>query len=341
MTTIDVETVRWRLPRRLTNARSTHVEREAVRCVVEDGAGRVVAEAAPLEGFGQDDLAAARSALERLVAGDLHAMECSESLLDRLRAAAQWCPDSASARFALECVLLRRAADSVVDGVRVCAAELGFEAVSTIDAAGWASDLEDARRLRDEGFRTIKYKLGVETASADQETLRTLGALDCAVRADANGSAVDDATWRVLSEVGAEFVEEPGPEAALQDWRRSKVPVALDESLADAGAAEVAACVRRGVQVVVLKPMVLGLLGSLERAKTVRAAGARVVVSHLLDGDLAWSAHAGLALALGGSLALGAQRGALAHGLGRRPTLDAAFARSVEHRASATTGGPA
>jgi hypothetical protein len=65
----------------------------------------------------------------------------------------------------------------------------------------------------------------------------------------------------------------------------------------------------------VVKPMALGLLDSLDVALQARRMGMAVVVSHLLDGPVAWAASSSLALALGA--------GGPAHGLAPHAGLSA------------------
>ena len=117
----------------------------------------------------------------------------------------------------------------------------------------------------DDGYRTVKCKVGVRSLSADRDRIqaaRDAGGEDLRLRVDANAawtraearSALD---W--LADASVEYLEQPiEPEdlAGHRTLRNETVPIALDETLGDRSIEDVldaAAC-----DVVVLKPMVLG-----------------------------------------------------------------------------------
>ncbi|HEV8247374.1 MAG TPA: O-succinylbenzoate synthase, partial [Polyangiaceae bacterium] len=79
----------------------------------------------------------------------------------------------------------------------------------------------------------------------------------------------------------------------------------------------------QGVRVLVLKPMLLGLLGSLRLAEQARAQALDVVVSHSFDGARAMATARTLALVLGTR--------PFADGLGPHPALAAWSAKLAPH----------
>ena len=90
--------------------------------------------------------------------------------------------------------------------------------------------------------------------------------------------------------------------AALGSLTHPPVPIALDESLAPAGAWErIEPALRTSNAVaVVLKPMLLGgIARTLDLAARARVAGLDVTVSHLFDGPVALAAASHLAIAVG------------------------------------------
>jgi L-alanine-DL-glutamate epimerase-like enolase superfamily enzyme len=109
---------------------------------------------------------------------------------------------------------------------------------------------DDARRLRDEGFRAIKLRIHNETLRDDiaqVAAVRRAVGDDMAIMADANQTDVHDAplpgphwtfhraldTARALAEYGVEWLEEPLPRHAYADLRRlhdaSPIPIAGGE----------------------------------------------------------------------------------------------------------------
>lgn len=102
-----------------------------------------------------------------------------------------------------------------------------------------------------------------------------------------------------LSELRPEFLEEPIAPERLPGGAPVAIPLALDESLQGMTAAELESIVvgNAAYRVVVLKPTVLGgLLRCMQWAKHARRLGLGAVVSHTLEGPVAWSACAALAL---------------------------------------------
>ena len=141
-----------------------------------------------------------------------------------------------------------------------------------------------------------------------------------ALRLDANGAWPDAAhalrALERLARFGIELVEQPVPApdvAALAAVRGARVvPIAADESAADAASLE-RVLAAGAADVVVVKPSALGGLRAAERAaQRARAAGCQVLVTSLLDGAVARAAALALAAAQPGPLrAAGLATGAL------------------------------
>ncbi|MBX3251332.1 MAG: hypothetical protein KF901_29410 [Myxococcales bacterium] len=187
--------------------------------------------------------------------------------------------------------------------------------------------LESARGAAREGFGTLKIKLGrqLDVELAVARTLRREHP-ELRLRFDANRSLTERQLPRVLdalAAVGAELLEEPVPLDVLARIEGAPaVPFALDESLSGReGPLVLARLLDRGVVgAAVIKPMALGLRRAIDLANIARRRGAGVIVSHLLDGPLAYGAASALALALGDRCAASAR---LAHGLGPHAVADA------------------
>ncbi len=209
-----------------------------------------------------------------------------------------------SARFALETsaldVLARRA------GVPL-ARLLEPRARPTTRVNALVSSVEDAQRALDEGYATIKLKVGMDDA-ADlhrvEAVARTVGR-DVTLRLDANGGWDLARAVAFLTRVGSlpvEHCEDPLPRPTDVDALRAQVrtPIAADAWLTDVMVAEDLVRNHR-VDVLVLKPAVLGgLIPALALAQRAVSSGLHCVVTSTLDGTVARLAAAHLACALPG-----------------------------------------
>ena len=189
-------------------------------------------------------------------------------------------------------------------------------------------DLEGAKRAVASGFRALKLKVGAgEHWSEDGLLIAELSAyLDdlkgaVTLRLDANQawSEVDAVGALVTAHAyGVEWLEEPLQRALTesQGWsawralqRRTGVTLAADESLQQAPLGEplsapliqrrLAQALDAGVEVITLKPMFVGgLLQCASLARTALNRGARVCLTHALEGALGRRGVAHLCAAL-------------------------------------------
>ena len=149
------------------------------------------------------------------------------------------------------------------------------------------------------GFRCVKVKVGTGDDRARVAAVRAAVGPDVAIRVDANGAwSVEEAAAALeeLAPLGLELCEEPvHGVAGLREVRAaSPVPVAMDETAAEEGAAGSGAtdlvCVkiaRHG-----------GLTGACEAAEQARARGSEVYVASSLDGPVGIAAGVHLAAGL-------------------------------------------
>jgi o-succinylbenzoate synthase len=165
---------------------------------------------------------------------------------------------------------------------------------ATIGDGSVAQTRAAAERAVEDGFRTLKVKVGARDVGSDLERLRAVrGACpDAQLRIDANG-AWDAQAARKAIRAGVvqrlTYVEQPLPAEDLSGHaalRGNGVGIALDESVVDRG---LDAVLEAGAaDVVVLKPMALGgparTLAAAERA---REAGVEPVVTTTIDGAIA------------------------------------------------------
>ncbi len=324
-----------RLSQAASNARARWTERTSLQVAFRGPEGAVGrGEACPLPGFSNDTVEQARAALGVIDWARLGAETDEARDLDQLlaRVEAHVAP-SPSARFAVEMALLdRRGVLAGRPASALLADALGVKVAPSVSLAAWLQG-DDAVVLVDaanaavaRGYGTLKLKLGREV-DMELEVMQTLRREHPAValRFDGNGAVPRRELSRVIeqaAEVGAEMIEEPRPWAELQhEWRETRVPLALDESLHGLAHDDLEDALGRGVVgALVVKPMVLGLRDSLRLARLALRHRVPCVVSHLLDGPRAHAAYTALALAIGG---------VVAHGLGRHPGLEAWEAAGV------------
>ncbi len=141
-----------------------------------------------------------------------------------------------------------------------------------------------------EGFRTFKWKIGVESPEKERGIYRDLRAAvpaEARFRLDANGALDVSGTRKwldLLDETGAEFLEQPLPPEGFEEMRKLQettlTPIALDESVAHARDFEEAHRLGwRGLYVI--KPAIFGAMR--EGEALLPAVRPRVVVSSVFE----------------------------------------------------------
>jgi O-succinylbenzoate synthase len=167
-----------------------------------------------------------------------------------------------------------------------------------------AEVLEDARRMRDAGYRSVKLKVGTRTVAEDVALVRALGdelGEGISLRLDANrawGYAEAAKFAGGTAGVRFEYVEEPlADPARLPDLvRECGVPVALDESLVGMELDGLEAF----VVAFVLKPTLLGGISrTLRMAERAYRLGVTPVVSSAYESGVGTAALVALAAGVG------------------------------------------
>ncbi len=322
---------------------------------VRDAEGREgIGEAAPIDGFGMESFAEARSALVRWARHlvDLPLLPAG-GMAGPLRTALPGAARTPAACHGLESALADLAAQAagmplshwllraIGAGGSVSHTPASLAVNATLGALPPGEAARVAAAFIAEGFRTIKVKVG--DGAQDAARIRAVhhamrrAAPDALLRADANG-AWDEATaraWLVAHEyLELEYLEQPVPagspagdaaaggtgERAMGIAALSRlvatgtVPIAADESVLSEDDAR-AVLAARAAQVLVLKPMALGgPLAALLVAKLALAAGARIVITTSLEGAAGRMAALHVAAAAE-ALAAGAGTALPAHGL--------------------------
>ncbi len=162
--------------------------------------------------------------------------------------------------------------------------------INALVSIGWRERPECLAAIRAAGYRTVKVKVGKYTpkeAVRCVQQLRDMLDREITLRVDANRAwTLHEALAfaEAVADLEIDYVEEPlrDPEKLQEFMRRSPVPVALDETLAEQP--ERPLSYWEGVAAVVLKPaLVGGLLHAWRRAEEARAMGVTVVWSAAFD----------------------------------------------------------
>ena len=166
--------------------------------------------------------------------------------------------------------------------------------------------LEEVRRMRDAGYRSIKLKVGERAVAEDIALVRALGEEigdGLSLRLDANRA------WdyreaagfvRGVSGTRFEYVEEPLTDTARlpELVREFGVPVALDESLVGIGLEELEE--HRYARAFVIKPMMIGGISrTLRVAERALGLGVTPVVSSAYESGVGTAALVALAAGIG------------------------------------------
>jgi L-alanine-DL-glutamate epimerase-like enolase superfamily enzyme len=189
-----------------------------------------------------------------------------------------------------------------------------------VNALVTASDtkgaVEAARLAVEEGYGTVKLKVGVAGSAAEEvERIRAVrGSLarKCRLRLDANGAWDETTTVTVLSAIHSldiEYVEQPVAPGNLETMARIRrqgiARIAADEDVLDPETAR-RALEAGAADVLVLKPIALGAVqATLQVAEEARAAGLEVVVTTSIDTGVGTALALQLAAALQSPFATG------------------------------------
>jgi o-succinylbenzoate synthase len=267
-------------------------------------------ESAPLPGFSRESLDEATVQLRRL-AGSMMNREATDDWvasegdfsreLDRLSPAP-------SVRFGLELAVWNLYAASSGKTLPGLITSHPRTAVPVNGLLSGSSDevLEEARRMRETGYRSIKLKVGVRTVAEEVETVRVLGEEmgdGVSLRLDANRAwGYREAAGFVRGAEGTsfEYVEEPlaDPARLPELVREYGTPVALDESLVAMEPEDLEA--HRYASAVVLKPTLIGgIARTLRLAERALRLGMTPVVSSAYESGVGTAALVALSAGIG------------------------------------------
>jgi O-succinylbenzoate synthase len=303
---------RYRLPfcRPLTleGIKLRHREGLLLRLSGDDGS-EGWGETAPLSGFSTESLVEAASQLRRL-AGSMMSGEATDDWVDpngeSARELGRIAP-APSARFGFELALwnLYGAASGRTLPELVTPAPRDEVPVNGLLSRSPVKVLEEARCMREAGYRSIKLKVGARTVAEDAALVRALDAeldTDISLRLDANRAwGFEEAAEFVRGAAGVrfEYIEEPLADPARLPGlvREFGVPVALDESLVGMDPENL----KENVAVAfVLKPALLGGISrTLRVAEQALRLGVTPVISSAYESGVGTAALVALAAGIG------------------------------------------
>ena len=265
-------------------------------------------ESAPLPGFGEESLEQATAQLRRL-AGSMIGGEVTGEWMNQDGALSRELDRIApapSVRFGFELAVwnLYAAASGRTLPELVARQPRATVPVNGLLSGSAVEVLEVARRMRDEGYRTVKLKVGVRTVAGDLRLVRELGEMlgdSISLRLDANRAwGYEEAAEFVRAAPRFEYVEEPLSDPARLPHLAGEfsVPVALDESLVGMEPEELGE--HRYARAVVLKPTLLGGISrTLRTAERALHLGMKPVISSAYESGVGTAALVALAAGIG------------------------------------------
>lgn len=301
---VDCRELRWPMEPR-ASARGAGAERRALVVGVrgEDGTTGL-GEAAPLPGTSIDELADAVQAVSELAARmplTLSTPGHASAIADRVTAAP-------AARFAIETALLSAYAQHAQTSIARLLVPMPH---AELRSAIVVDDEDEAQIASALGARVLKIKVGGD-AAADIARVRSIArrAPGALLRLDANrGWPAEevDTILRALADLPIDYVEEPCADA--HELLSCDLPyrIALDESLVELDAAQLArALASPQLAALVLKPTLLGgFARCLDLATQAHRHGVAPVVTHALEGPIGTAACGELARAIGADVHVG------------------------------------
>ena len=267
-------------------------------------------ESAPLPGFSKESLDESAQQLRRL-ALSLMGREVTGDWVDR-DGAFGWEMDrtdpAPSVRFGLETAVWNLYASHVGKGFPelVTPSPRKGVPVTGLIPGPPANALEEARRMRDAGYRSIKFKVGVRTIAEDIRLVRALAEElgdGISLRLDANRAWDYEAAaqfMRGVEEIPFQYIEEPltDPGRLPELVHEFGVPVALDESLIGMEPGDLGE--HPYGRAVVLKPTLIGgILSVLRMAGRALHLGMTPVISSAYEGGVGTAALVALAAGIG------------------------------------------
>jgi O-succinylbenzoate synthase len=260
-------------------------------------------ESAPLPGFSRESVGEAASQLRRL-AGSMMGREAADDLVDlhgELAHELEGTAPSVRCGFELAVWSLYAALSGRTLPELLTPSPRAVVPVNGLLSGSPVKVLEEARRMRNAGYRSIKLKVGARTVTEDAALVRALGEqVGISLRLDANRAWAYEEAAEFSGYAGRfEYIEEPLADPARLPGlvREFGVPVALDESLVGM---EPEKLEESFAVAFVLKPTLLGGISrTLRVAERALCLGVTPVISSAYESGLGTAALVALAAGIG------------------------------------------
>lgn len=299
------------LARSLTVKDAKLTERSGLVIELTDGRGHTgLGEASPLPNLSAEDLTVVESQL-RSLRHALKGTEIPKNLEELSGGYEHWLEQyelAPSVRFGFETAVLNLLADSHQLPLRRLISDRSRDSISIngLLSGSPTEILDKTARLRGEGYRAIKLKVGQgplhEDIQLTHEVRKRIGD-DVALRLDANRAwSVEDAFIfsREVSDCKIDYIEEPLQNYEMLTTMKNKgglpLPLAVDESLRELTPESLAPL--PNLKAIVLKPTLLGFERSMQFGRKATSMGITPVVSSAFETGLGLTALAELAACL-------------------------------------------
>ena len=171
--------------------------------------------------------------------------------------------------------------------------------------------MADFKRLGKQGVKVFKLKVGDRNIALDVKKIQDIRMLleqESYLRLDANRKwSLKEACIfaQLAGNQNIDFIEEPINDTTQLDafYRQTRMRVALDESLSFSPLAE-----QEGVIAYVLKPMILGLIPTLDWIEKARLSQRKAIISAAFESPVGFKVLANLACLSGQIAGLGTER---------------------------------
>ncbi len=271
-------------------------------------------EIAPLEGISPEttrrikrDMTEIRSYLM-----ELKIPHQKDELLGQLRQEPHLLNACASVRFAVESAILMLASRAVNQSLaEFLGANLKDVQTALLLQGSYTEVIADFKRFSQEGVKVFKLKVGDRNIALDVKKIldiRILLEQESYLRLDANRkwSFKEACIFAQLTgNQKIDFIEEPINDTAQLDafYQQTRMRVALDETLSSSPLAE-----QEGVVAYVLKPMILGLIPTLDWIEKARLLKRKAIISSAFESPVGFKVLANLACFSGQIAGLGTER---------------------------------
>lgn len=235
-----------------------------------------------------------------------------DELLGQLRHEPHLLNVCASVRFAVESAILMLASRAANQSLaEFLGADLKDVQTATLLQGSYSEVIADFKRFSQQGIKVFKLKVGDRNIALDVKKIQDIRMLleqESYLRLDANRkwSFKEACIFAQLAgNQNIDFIEEPINDTTQLDafYRQTRMRIALDESLSFPPLAE-----QEGVIAYVLKPMILGLIPTLDWIEKARFSERKAIISAAFESPVGFKILANLACLSDQIAGLGTER---------------------------------